>query len=101
MCYTSCISVAGCVCEGLPRPQAPHQPAHHPLLHDADDRYNFCPYPNEFGTIISLNEFWIMIMSTSCRLNGDSVIECKFYGFEFTNFKEDITTVHMYLKDGE
>lgn len=28
----------GCVREGLPRPQAPHQPAHRPLLHDADDR---------------------------------------------------------------
>lgn len=36
----SCASFysTGCVREGLPRPQAPHQPAHCPLLNDADDR---------------------------------------------------------------
>lgn len=40
-CTTLFLLDAGCVCEGLPRPTPPHQPAHHPLLHDADDRYGF------------------------------------------------------------
>lgn len=36
MCRAS-FYLVGRVCEGLPRPQAPHQPAHRPLLHDAHD----------------------------------------------------------------
>ena len=39
--YVSFICVVGCVCEGLSCPPAPHQPPHHPLLYNADDRYDF------------------------------------------------------------
>lgn len=49
--------MSGRVCESLPRTSTPHQPAYHPLLHDADDRYAFPPFNSNTATALLVTEF--------------------------------------------
>lgn len=64
--YVSFICVSGRVCEGLPGPSAPHQPAHHPLLHDADDRYDYV-----FSQQNKTNSLPLCLLMTTEQLQSD------------------------------